>query len=116
MKLIRDYSIHRLFGKVSELFEKTRKLEGRMASDFDLKLSDTLRYYTNDTRAALDLLYRRSRALANFEHSNKVSRRTKIMKILSMRVHLDMLYIFTVLAHHIHHLSHLLSFEPSWCT
>lgn len=43
-----------------------------MASDFDLKLSDTLRYYSNDTRAALDLLYRRSRALASYEQSNKV--------------------------------------------
>ena len=50
-----------------------QKLEGRMASDFDLKLSDLLRYYANDTNAALDLLYRRSRALANYEHSNKVS-------------------------------------------
>lgn len=49
-----------------------QKLEGRMASDFDLKLSDTLRYYTNDTRAAMDLLYRRSRSLANFEQSNRV--------------------------------------------
>lgn len=49
-----------------------QKLEGRMASDFDLKLSDTLRYYSNDTKAALDLLYRRSKALANYEQSNKV--------------------------------------------
>ena len=54
-----------------------------MASDFDLKLSDTLRYYTNDTRAALNLLYRRSRALANFEHSNKVSTHLLLVFLIS---------------------------------
>jgi len=69
---IESTELDKLLGKVAECFEKTRKLEGRMASDFDLKLADTLRYYTNDTRAALSLLYRRSRALANFEHSNKL--------------------------------------------
>ncbi|KAF6023349.1 SNX5 [Bugula neritina] len=71
LSTIENTELDKLLCKVAECFEKTRKLEGRMASDFDLKLSDLLRYYTNDTRAALDLLYRRSRALANFEHSNK---------------------------------------------
>ncbi|XP_067941529.1 sorting nexin-6-like isoform X1 [Watersipora subatra] len=71
LSTIENTELDKLLCKVAECFEKTRKLEGRMASDLDLKLSDLLRYYTNDTRAALDLLYRRSRSLANFEHSNK---------------------------------------------
>jgi sorting nexin-5/6/32 len=48
-----------------------RKTEGRVSSDTDLKLSDTLRYYFRDSKAALDLLYRRSRRLADFEAENK---------------------------------------------
>ena len=42
-----------------------------MASDEDLKLSDTLRYYMRDSAAAKDLLYRRVRALADYENANK---------------------------------------------
>lgn len=42
-----------------------------MASDEDLKLSDTLRYYLRDSAAAKNLLYRRSRALVNYENANK---------------------------------------------
>ena len=42
-----------------------------MASDEDLKLSDTLRYYMRDSAAAKDLLYRRIRALADYETANK---------------------------------------------
>lgn len=42
-----------------------------MASDEDLKLSDTLRYYTRDSSAAKNLLYRRLRALANHETATK---------------------------------------------
>ena len=48
-----------------------QKLEGRVASDEDLKLSDTLRYYMRDSAAAKDLLYRRIRALADYETANK---------------------------------------------
>ena len=48
-----------------------QKLEGRVASDEDLKLSDTLRYYMRDSNAAKNLLYRRLRALANYENCNK---------------------------------------------
>uniref|UniRef100_A0A452U1Q1 Sorting nexin 32 n=1 Tax=Ursus maritimus TaxID=29073 RepID=A0A452U1Q1_URSMA len=48
-----------------------RKLEGRVASDEDLKLSDMLRYYMRDSQAAKDLLYRRLRALADYENANK---------------------------------------------
>lgn len=46
-------------------------MEGRVASDEDLKLSDTLRYYVRDGSAAKDLLYRRLRCLANYEQANK---------------------------------------------
>ena len=42
-----------------------------MASDEDLKLSDTLRYYMRDSSAAKNLLYRRLRALANYETATK---------------------------------------------
>jgi len=49
-----------------------QKLEGRVASDEDLKLSDTLRYYMRDSAAAKNLLYRRLRALANYEAATKM--------------------------------------------
>ena len=45
------------FFQVAEYFEKARKLEGRVASDEDLKTSDLLRYYVRDTEAAKNLLY-----------------------------------------------------------
>ena len=57
--------------KLSDYFELARKTEGRVSSDTDLKLSDTLRYYSRDSKAALDLLYRRTRRLADFETENK---------------------------------------------
>ncbi len=57
--------------KVSEALEKMRRIEGRVASDQDLKLSDTLRYHMRDSAAAKDLLYRRLRCLANYEAANK---------------------------------------------
>ncbi|CAF1003846.1 unnamed protein product, partial [Didymodactylos carnosus] len=56
---------------LADLFEKARKLESRVQSDIDLKLSDTLRYYMRDSKAALDLMYRRSRCLADFDTANK---------------------------------------------
>lgn len=49
----------------------SQKMEGRVASDEDLKLSDTLRYYMGDTFAAKRLLYRRLRCLSNYEAANK---------------------------------------------
>ena len=47
--------------KLSDTFEKMRRIESRVANDEDLKLSDTLRYHMRDTSAAKDLLYRRLR-------------------------------------------------------
>jgi sorting nexin-5/6/32 len=61
----------RFLTKVSDYFEVARKTEGRISSDTDLKLSDILRYYARDSKAALDLLYRRTRRLADFELENK---------------------------------------------
>ncbi|XP_059150039.1 sorting nexin-6-like [Physella acuta] len=68
---IENTELDRIFSKVAEALEKARKLEGRVASDEDLKLSDTLRYYMRDSMAAKDLLYRRMRALVDYENANK---------------------------------------------
>uniref|UniRef100_A0A8C9TN02 Sorting nexin n=1 Tax=Scleropages formosus TaxID=113540 RepID=A0A8C9TN02_SCLFO len=57
--------------KLADLFEKLRKVEGRVASDQELKLTELLRYYMRDIQAAKDLLYRRARALADYENANK---------------------------------------------
>ena len=57
-----------------------RKTEGRVASDTDLKLSDTLRYYMRDSKAALDLLYRRTRRLYDFEVENKNFEKARLKK------------------------------------
>ena len=57
--------------KVAELFEKLRKVESRVTSDEDLKLTKLLRYYVLSIEAAKDLLYRRTKALIDYENSNK---------------------------------------------
>lgn len=46
-------------------------MEGRVASDQDLKLVDTLRYYQRDSDAAKALLVRRLRCLASYEAANR---------------------------------------------
>lgn len=46
-------------------------MEGRVASDQDLKLVDTLRYYQRDSNAAKALLVRRLRCLASYENANR---------------------------------------------
>uniref|UniRef100_A0A8D2PNW7 Sorting nexin 5 n=1 Tax=Zosterops lateralis melanops TaxID=1220523 RepID=A0A8D2PNW7_ZOSLA len=67
-----DFSLKTLYLlKVAELFEKLRKVESRVSSDEDLKLSELLRYYMLNIEAAKDLLYRRTRALVDYENSNK---------------------------------------------
>lgn len=46
-------------------------MEGRVASDQDLKLVDTLRYYQRDSDSAKALLLRRLRCLNAYENSNR---------------------------------------------
>uniref|UniRef100_A0A671N2R3 Sorting nexin n=1 Tax=Sinocyclocheilus anshuiensis TaxID=1608454 RepID=A0A671N2R3_9TELE len=48
-----------------------QKIEARVAADEDLKLADLLKYYLRESQAAKDLLYRRGRALADYENANK---------------------------------------------
>uniref|UniRef100_A0A8C7TWF1 Sorting nexin n=1 Tax=Oncorhynchus mykiss TaxID=8022 RepID=A0A8C7TWF1_ONCMY len=69
--LIISTCLGKFFLKVSELFEKTRKIEARVAADEDLKLADLLKYYLRESQAAKDLLYRRGRALVDYENANK---------------------------------------------
>lgn len=52
-------------------------IEMRTSSDEDLKLTDTLAYYTCESSAAKDLLYRRSRALADYHSANKALDRAR---------------------------------------
>ncbi|XP_072032485.1 sorting nexin-6-like isoform X2 [Amphiura filiformis] len=68
---IEQTDLDKFFNKISETLEKTRKLEARVASDEDLKLSDLLRYYMRDSQAAKDLLYRRMRSLVDYQNANK---------------------------------------------
>lgn len=63
--------MERFLIKTAETFEKVRKIEGRMASDQDLKLADTLRYYMRDANAAKGVLVRRLRCLAAYEAANR---------------------------------------------
>ncbi|KAI7689991.1 hypothetical protein SSS_01835 [Sarcoptes scabiei] len=66
-----DPEMSKFFLKISDLLEKLRKIENRVASDEDLKLSDLYRYYMRDTAAAKELLNRRLRCLANYENANR---------------------------------------------
>jgi len=68
---LENSSLESFLTKLSETFEKMRRIEGRVSNDQDLKLSDCLRYHMRDTNAAKDLLYRRLRCLANYEKANK---------------------------------------------
>lgn len=52
-------------------------MEGRVSSDQDLKLGDTLRYYQRDSNAAKALLVRRLRCLAAYETANRSLERAR---------------------------------------
>lgn len=56
---------------VSDYLEQAKKIETRIASDEDLKLTDTFLYYKRDTVAAQDLLVRRHRFLAEYETATR---------------------------------------------
>ncbi|KAL1488479.1 hypothetical protein ABEB36_014947 [Hypothenemus hampei] len=63
--------LDKFFARVSDFFERSRKVESRVASDQDLKLADTLRYYMRDSQAAKSLLVRRLKCLASYENANR---------------------------------------------
>jgi sorting nexin-5/6/32 len=63
--------LDKFLAKVSDTFERARKIESRIASDQDLKLADTLRYYMRDSQAARALLVRRLKCLVNYENANR---------------------------------------------
>ncbi|KAM7343904.1 sorting nexin 6 isoform 2-T2 [Cochliomyia hominivorax] len=64
-------SMEKFCAKTADIFEKIKNLEVRVASDQDLKLGDTLRYYQRDSEAAKALLLRRLRCLAAYEATNR---------------------------------------------
>ncbi|CAI4222609.1 unnamed protein product [Auanema sp. JU1783] len=66
-----DKLLARTLARSSDSMAKLKKVEARSANDEELKLTDTLTYFTRDTQAAKDLLYRRMRCLANYEAANK---------------------------------------------
>jgi sorting nexin-5/6/32 len=68
---LENSSLADFLSKLSETFEKMRRIEARVANDEDLKLSDCLRYHMRDTSAAKDLLFRRLKSLSNYEKANK---------------------------------------------
>lgn len=70
-------ALDKFLSKVAEIFEKARKIEGRVATDEDLKLADTLRYYQRDSHAAKALLVRRLRCLAAYEGANRALERAR---------------------------------------
>ena len=61
-------SLENFLIKTSDAMEKMRRIEGRVATDQDLKLSDALRYHMHDSTAAKDLLFRRLRCA--FQRNN----------------------------------------------
>uniref|UniRef100_A0A8C7FV30 Sorting nexin n=1 Tax=Oncorhynchus kisutch TaxID=8019 RepID=A0A8C7FV30_ONCKI len=69
-KNVADDYIH-ISSTLNSLSLLPQKVEGRVASDQELKLTELLRYYMRDIQAAKDLLYRRARTLADYENSNK---------------------------------------------
>lgn len=52
---------------IADYFEQARKIETRIASDEDLKLTDTFLYYKRETQAAQNLLMRRLKFMAEYE-------------------------------------------------
>lgn len=69
--------LDKFLSKVSDTFERARKIESRVSSDEDLKLADTLRYYMRDSFAAKALLVRRLKCLANYEAANRALERAR---------------------------------------
>ncbi|XP_075240700.1 sorting nexin-6-like [Convolutriloba macropyga] len=73
--------INKFHQMLAELFEKLRKLEARVSSDTDLKLADLLKYTSAETAAGTELMYRRTKALADYESANKSLDRARLKPI-----------------------------------
>lgn len=63
--------LKKLLLHVSDYLEQAKKIEARIASDEDLKLTDTFLYYKRDTVAAQDLLMRRLRFMSEYDSATK---------------------------------------------
>jgi hypothetical protein len=61
--------LKKLLLNVSDYLENAKKIEARLASDEDLKLTDTFLYYKRDTVAAQELLTRRLRFMSEYENA-----------------------------------------------
>lgn len=59
--------LRKLLTHVGNYFEQAKKVEARTASDEDLKLADTFRYYERETQAAKELLSERLRFMYQYE-------------------------------------------------
>jgi hypothetical protein len=59
--------------KLSDASGKNLLIEKKLASKEDLKMTDLLRYYTDDGQAAKDLLYRRIKVCQSFSMYGKPS-------------------------------------------
>ncbi|KAI6198378.1 PX domain-containing protein [Aphelenchoides fujianensis] len=66
-----DKDFGNFLAKMTDVLERLKKLEARVGTDQELKEADTLRYFTRESQAGKDLLYRRMRCLANYESANK---------------------------------------------
>ncbi|KAH9279037.1 Sorting nexin-6 [Echinococcus granulosus] len=66
-----------LTSKLCNFFGAFYPLQMRVTADEDLKLTDTLAYYSAESAAARDLLYRRSRALADYAAANRALDRAR---------------------------------------
>lgn len=70
--------LKKLLVHVSDYLEQAKKVETRIASDEDLKLTDTFLYYKRDTVAAQDLLARRLRFMSEYETATKNLERARV--------------------------------------
>jgi len=67
----RKEGLDKIVGVLGGNLQKVRKWESRMGTDTELKLADILRYYTAESDAAKDLLYRRQKSMENLDKKNR---------------------------------------------
>lgn len=92
-------------------------MEGRVSSDQDLKLGDTLRYYQRDSNAAKALLIRRLRCLAAYEAANRnlEKARTKNKDIAAVSILFTSIYDIIQISYCSTSHCNLLYFSPLLC-